>query len=60
MTENRSTAISGAHDLADDAARSGRANPPASYGPRARSFASRALIAGSSIVPTLGQVRAMA
>ena len=38
----------------------GAQNPPASYGRRARSFASRAPIAGWSIVPTLGQVRAMA
>ena len=62
MTENRSTAISGAHDLTDDddAVRAG--GECASLDPdRARDRSPRALHAADSrIVPTLGQVRAMA
>ena len=60
MTENRSTAISGAHDLTDDAARPGRAES-ASLVRTARALvrlarASRRL----EHRPTMGQVRAMA
>ena len=60
MTENRSTAISGAHDLTDDAARPGRAES-ASLVRTARALvrlarASRRL----EHRPTMGQVQAMA
>ncbi|MFZ0972735.1 MAG: hypothetical protein WAN22_10960 [Solirubrobacteraceae bacterium] len=60
MTENRSTAISGPHDLTDDAARSGRAES-ASLTRTARALV-RLARAHRRLehVPTLGQVRAMA
>ena len=60
MTENRSTATSGAHDLADDVARSGR-NESAGLVRTARAIV-RLARAHRRLehVPTLGQVRAMA
>ena len=60
MTENRSTAISGTHDLADDAARSGRGESAGLV------RTARALVRLARAhrrlehLPTLGQVRAMA
>jgi len=60
MTKNRSTAISGAHDLGDDAARPGRAES-AGLARTARALV-RLARAHRRLEhrPTLGQVRAMA
>jgi hypothetical protein len=60
VTENRSTAISGAHDHTDDAARPGRAES-ASLARTARALV-RLARAHRRLehLPTLGQVRAMA
>ena len=61
MTENRSTAISGSHDLADDVAAVGARSESAGLVRTARAIV-RLARADRRLehLPTLGQVRAMA